>query len=151
MLLDEPEERQQLVDHVLAGAVGASVCAAGFGRFAAPGRLRRGAAGSPPPVSERFSACAVPLCACSVRSRSALSPGGGAVGTGIGRDASLLARPSAGSTRPLGRAAAFVAFFESFTARRLIGPRTGTRGTNTQPTLGTGLPPMSRPSSNSHS
>ena len=30
-------------------------------------------------------------------------------------------------------------------ARRLVGPRTGVRITNTQPTLGTGLPPMSRP------
>ena len=36
----------------------------------------------------------------------------------------------------------------SRTARLLIGPRTGARGTNTQPTWGTGLPPMSRSSSN---
>ena len=37
----------------------------------------------------------------------------------------------------------------SCTARRLIGPRTGDRSRNTQPTPGTGLPPTSRPSSNS--
>ena len=55
--------------------------------------------------------------------------------------------------RPTARGA-FVAltdFFESLTARRLIGPRTGTRGTNTQPTLGTGFPPTRRPSSNNQS
>ncbi len=33
--------------------------------------------------------------------------------------------------------------------RRLAGPRTGARRTNTQPTPGTGFPPISRPSSNS--
>ena len=42
-------------------------------------------------------------------------------------------------------------FFASRTARRLTGPRTGTRATKTQPTPGTGLPPQSRPSENSHS
>ena len=36
-------------------------------------------------------------------------------------------------------------------ALRLTGPRTGTRSTKTQPTCGTGLPPINRPSSNSHS
>src|SRR6188508_1437748 len=36
-------------------------------------------------------------------------------------------------------------------ARRLVGPRTGARITNTQPTLRTGLPPIRRPSSNSQS
>ena len=41
--------------------------------------------------------------------------------------------------------------FASRTARRLTGPRTGTRATKTQPTPGTGLPPQSRPSSKSHS
>ena len=39
----------------------------------------------------------------------------------------------------------------SFTDCRLFGPRTGERSTNTQPTCGTGLPPMSRPCSNSQS
>ena len=33
---------------------------------------------------------------------------------------------------------------------RLTGPLTGSRSTNTQPTNGTGLPPIKRPSSNSH-
>ncbi|HAB57009.1 MAG TPA: hypothetical protein DCE75_03050 [Acidimicrobiaceae bacterium] len=36
-------------------------------------------------------------------------------------------------------------------ARRLTGPRTGARGTYTQPTSGIGLPPIRRPSSKSHS
>ena len=36
-------------------------------------------------------------------------------------------------------------------ARRLMGPRTGVREVNTQPMPGTGLPPMRRPSSKSHS
>src|SRR5579885_3642772 len=35
-------------------------------------------------------------------------------------------------------------------ATRLFGPRTGVRGVKIQPTPGTGLPPTSRPSSNSH-
>lgn len=35
--------------------------------------------------------------------------------------------------------------------RRLSGPRTGDRSTNTQPMPGTGLPPISRPSSKSQS
>ena len=35
-------------------------------------------------------------------------------------------------------------------ARRLTGPRTGARGTYTQPIPGIGLPPMRRPLSNSH-
>ena len=39
---------------------------------------------------------------------------------------------------------------DSRVARRLTGPRTGVRATNTHPTCGTGLPPMRRPSSNSH-
>jgi hypothetical protein len=39
----------------------------------------------------------------------------------------------------------------SRTARRLAGPRTGARSTNTQPTCGTGLPPIRRPSSKSQS
>lgn len=40
---------------------------------------------------------------------------------------------------------------DSRVARRLVGPRTGVRATNTHPTAGTGLPPMSRPSSKSQS
>ena len=35
-------------------------------------------------------------------------------------------------------------------ARRLVGPRTGARSMNTQPTWGTGLPPIRRPFSKSH-
>ena len=74
------------------------------------------------------------------------STGGGAVGTGIGWLASRLAdrRTGFGSPRPLPPPRA---------ARcdlRLIGPLTGRRSTNTQPTYGTGLPPISRPSSKSH-
>ena len=36
------------------------------------------------------------------------------------------------------------------TARRLVAPRTGARGTNTHPTWGIGFPPKRRPSSKSH-
>ena len=49
-----------------------------------------------------------------------------------------------------GVASAAAAFFASRTARLLVGPRTGERSTNTQPTPGTGLPPTSLPTSNSH-
>src|SRR6266511_3171755 len=66
-------------------------------------------------------------------------PSGGVLGTGIGRLASLLAE-----RRGLAASRAAVR------ALRLTGPFTGTRLTNTQPTYGTGLPPISRPSSNSH-
>ncbi len=38
----------------------------------------------------------------------------------------------------------------SRTATRLFGPRTGVRGVKIQPTPGTGLPPINRPSSKSH-
>jgi len=99
--LDEPEERQQLVDGAMATA--RSTDAAGSAAF-----------------------------------RRRPAEGGGVLGTGIGADASLL-----------GRLAARPGAFLSRTARRLTGPRTGARGTKTQPTWGTGLPPMSRPSSNS--
>jgi len=48
-----------------------------------------------------------------------------------------------------------VAFFgdrdDDLVARRLSGPRTGTRSTKTQPIPSTGLAPMRRPSSNNHS
>ena len=47
------------------------------------------------------------------------------------------------------RALVVAAFFASLTDRRLRGPRTGDRSMNTHPTWGTGLPPMSRPWSNS--
>ena len=57
---------------------------------------------------------------CLAASRA---PGGGVLGTGIGRLASRLA------------------FFTDFEA---IG-RTGNRSMNTHPTFGTGLPPMRRP------
>ena len=40
--------------------------------------------------------------------------------------------------------------FASRKERRLTAPFTGTRGTKTQPTPGTGLPPQRRSSSNSH-
>src|SRR5690349_159 len=39
--------------------------------------------------------------------------------------------------------------FAAEVARRLTGPRTGVRSRKTQPTPGTGFPPMSRPSSKS--
>ena len=45
--------------------------------------------------------------------------------------------------------ATFATLRASLTARRLVGPRTGARSMNTQPTWGTGLPPMRRPRSNS--
>jgi hypothetical protein len=77
--------------------------------------------------------------------------GGGAVGTGIGRLASRLAwrrdpRESRGSraSRPSRPPR------DALVALRLTGPFTGRRSTKTQPTNGTGLPPISRPSSNSH-
>ena len=66
-------------------------------------------------------------------------PGGGAIGTGIGWLASLLADRRAGAF------SAAVAL-----ALRLTAPFTGTRLTKTQPTCGTGLPPTRRPSSNNH-
>ncbi len=77
------------------------------------------------------------------------APGGGALGTGMGRLASGLptrivvdfALEPAGLRRRLA----------SFIALRLMAPRTGMRGTNTQPMCGTGLPPIRRPSSNNQS
>jgi hypothetical protein len=47
------------------------------------------------------------------------------------------------------RSAALATLRASLTARRLVGPRTGARSMNTQPTWGTGFPPISRPFSNS--
>ena len=105
--------------------VGASVCLAGRGVAASGGAFSAGG---------------------EAAREEARAPGGGADGTGIGREASLVARPTA-----RGAFVALTDFFESLTARRLIGPRTGTRGTNTQPTLGTGFPPTRRPSSNNQS
>ena len=80
-----------------------------------------------------------------------LGAGGGEVGTGIGSLAAALAldrprrRPEEAPPPP-----APVLVRASFIDRRLAGPLTGVRGRNTQPTCSTGLPPMSRPSSNSH-
>ena len=125
-------------------AVGASVCSAGFGCFGAPDGSGAVAASSPASGATAAAGAAREL-------DRPFAPGGGAVGTGIGCEASLLARPPVRPARLLGRAGLFEVFLASLTARRLIGPRTGTRGTKTQPTLGTGLPPMSRPSSNSQS
>src|SRR5439155_26597867 len=79
--------------------------------------------------------------------------GGGALGAGIGPSSTpldvgpvrldfLTAEPA--PARSLLRLAARVAM-------RLFGPRTGVRATKTQPTPGNGLPPIRRPSSNSHS
>src|SRR3954453_21351553 len=70
--------------------------------------------------------------------------GGGSFGTGIGSLAAAELRTGLAHF-------AFFAGFASRVARRLVGPRTGVRGTNTQPTCGTGLPPINRPSSKSHS
>ena len=80
------------------------------------------------------------------RLRRRHGPGGGAVGTGIGWLASLLAERDRWAPADLfGRAVA--------RRRWPCGspvPSPGTRLTKTQPTCGTGLPPTSRPSSNSH-
>ena len=65
-------------------------------------------------------------------------PGGGVRGTGIGLLASGLGVWSLRTTEP------------AFTDFLLVGPRAGTRSTNTHPTCGTGLPPMRRPWSNNH-
>src|SRR5215213_8765750 len=73
------------------------------------------------------------------------TPGGGAVGTGIGRLACGLAwRRDGRLSRPPPPPRA------ERVALRLTGPLTGRRSTKTQPTNGTGLPPIRRPSSNSH-
>ena len=75
-----------------------------------------------------------------------VAPGGNDFGTGIGFIASALTLTLA---TPLpGLSAEGCA---SRMARRLLSPRTGVRFTNTQPTFGTGLPPIKRPSSNNHS
>ena len=61
----------------------------------------------------------------------------------------------------IGALASLLAFFGTATAPRLAaswariaflltGPRTGVRSTNTQPTCGTGLPPIRRPWVKSH-
>ena len=79
-----------------------------------------------------------PLAAFSTLSRS---------GTGGGPSATpLTVGPSVRLDRPDRRPP-----LASLVALRLVGPRTGVRITNTHPTAGTGLPPMRRPSSNSHS
>jgi len=78
-------------------------------------------------------------------------PGGGADGTGIGWLASGLPTRTLSALRPRRDRAAGSERWESRTAFRLIGPRTGTRFTNTQPTCGTGFPPTNRPSSKSYS
>src|SRR3954452_8646530 len=103
----------------------------------------RGAWGVPLPPLAAASAAAV-----SAAWRFALvataGPGGGAVGTGIGCSA---------GTEPVPRAARVdvdrVDCLASLRDCLLLGPRTGSRSTNTQPTCGTGLPPISRPGSNS--
>jgi len=55
-------------------------------------------------------------------------------------NSAALAGADAGSGRP----------FFSAVAARLLGPRMGKRGVKIHPTPGTGLPPISRPSSNNH-
>jgi len=77
------------------------------------------------------------------------APGGADVGTGIGAFAEIDGSSAAGFC-PRRRPGDFSTIFCSLTERRLTGPRTGTRFTQTQPTCGTGLPPMRRPSSNNH-
>ena len=80
-----------------------------------------------------------------------LRPGGGDVGTGIGSIAAALALRL---LRPLSLSRCEPRFApprDAPVAFRLTGPRTGRRSTNTQPTCGTGLPPIRRPSSKSHS
>ena len=56
---------------------------------------------------------------------------------------------STGALFPRRRPGDFSTTFCSLTDRRLTGPRTGVRNTNTHPMCGTGLPPTSLPSSNS--
>ena len=70
-----------------------------------------------------------------------VAPGGGFFGTGMGSLARLLAV----------RQELVAGALDFFVAFRDTGPRTGVRSTNTHPTCGTGFPPTSRPSSNSHS
>src|SRR5829696_3889633 len=86
-------------------------------------------------------------------------PGGGAVGTGggpggTGGAATAFLRPrrdgAGGETGPRGAGDALVVFLAALVTMRLLAPRTGERGAKIQPTPGTGLPPMSRPSSKSH-
>ncbi|NDB05551.1 MAG: hypothetical protein EBX95_07330 [Acidimicrobiia bacterium] len=72
-----------------------------------------------------------------------VAPGGSDFGTGIGFIASAL-------TFTLGATSFFPPFSASRMDRRLLSPRTGVRLTKTHPTFGTGLPPISRPSSNNH-
>ena len=74
-----------------------------------------------------FVACGFGAGACGFGAGS-FAAGGGAFGIGIGLFASRLA------------------FFTDFVADG----RTGKRSINTQPTFGTGLPPMRRPASNNH-
>ena len=55
-----------------------------------------------------------------------------------------------GANGASGVALRFVVLRASRIERRLAGPRTGARNTKIHPTLATGLPPINRPSSNSH-
>jgi hypothetical protein len=97
------------------------------------------------------------------RLRPGGGPGGGVVGTGGGPDAVALGVPAAFFLRPRlagvggcsgadGAGAAFLAafFLAARVTMRLFAPRTGARGAKIHPMPGTGLPPTSRPSSNSH-
>ena len=75
-----------------------------------------------------------------------VAPGGGDFGTGMGFMATAL---TLARVRLAGMTSSSEPGLASRTARRLLSPRTGTRSTNTHPILGTGLPPIKRPSSNS--
>ncbi len=111
-----------------------------------------------PPLGAFFGAAASALASAAA---AAARPGGGDLGLGIGPDASRLPvrtvessswllrrlrpdprRPPPPPPPPLPPL--------PLVALRLIGPRTGTRSTQTHPMCGTGLPPMRRPSSKSH-
>ena len=94
------------------------------------GRLRGAAAG-----------CSWRWCAWSARPRRSTRP------AFAGRFVLVLATRRAPSLDAV--LAGLAAFLASLTDRRLSGPRTGERSMNTQPTWGTGLPPTSRPWSNS--
>lgn len=131
--------------------------------FAAPRRLLvREVAGGPvdgsgerPSTSADAAGSTSALVPRPRREPASVAPGGGNFGTGIGPSAEIAGGVSDEAAertplRPEDRPGALSTTFCSFTDRRLIGPLTGTRFTKTQPTWGTGLPPIKRPSSNSH-
>src|SRR5688500_3205924 len=116
---------------VLASAAGAAPLPAESLVPPPPRRRRRRPPPSPPPSASAPVAAAAAAAAAS-----------DALAAFAGRDgAGRLSPPSA---------ARLAAFLAACTTLRLVTPRTGARVTKTHPTAGTGLPPHSRPGSNSH-